>query len=57
MTAITTAATTTCAACAAGHGEVRMSRHVVSDGWLTYYRCRACNGVSAVHTGRQTWTG
>lgn len=53
----TYAATATCASCAdASHGD-RMSRHTVSNGWLTYYRCASCAGVSAVHTPRITWMG
>lgn len=57
MSTTTYAATATCAACTdASHGQ-RMSRHTVSNGWLTYYRCASCAGVSAVHTPRITWMG
>ncbi|AXV05122.1 hypothetical protein DVS28_a0415 [Euzebya pacifica] len=52
-----TIATTTCTACTQATAGTRMSRHTVSDGWLTYYRCGGCRGVSAVHTPRITWVG
>jgi hypothetical protein len=55
MTTDTTrCATDRCAACTTHAGE-HLSRHVVSNGWITYYRCMACKGVSAVHTPRITW--
>jgi len=54
---VPTIATTTCTACTQATAGTRMSRHTVSDGWLTYYRCGGCRGVSAVHTPRITWVG
>jgi predicted SprT family Zn-dependent metalloprotease len=52
----TTIATGRCTTCA-DHTGTRLSRHNVSTGWVTYYRCNSCRGVSAVHTPRITWLG
>lgn len=51
-----TIATSRCTVCTQAPG-VRLSQHSVGNGWLTYYRCQSCNGVSAVHTPRITWLG
>lgn len=54
---MSTVTATTCHSCNAAALGQRMSRHQVSTGWVTYYRCAGCRGVSAVHTPRVTWQG
>ncbi len=46
--------TSTCSTCETTVGD-HLSRHRVSTGWLTYYRCHVCRGISAVHTPRISW--
>lgn len=54
---MSTVTVATCHTCRSTELGERMSRHQVSTGWLTYYRCAGCHGVAAVHTPRITWNG